>query len=65
MARLQLKESLGTQNEKTIQAEVEETKHSLKDSTMKDCVGKRITDSALECVRNAKTAKEAVEDCFD
>lgn len=32
---------------------------------MDQCVGRRITDRALECVKNAKTAEEIVDDCFD
>ncbi|HEY6726286.1 MAG TPA: hypothetical protein VI197_19755 [Polyangiaceae bacterium] len=65
VARLELRATLGSSNEKAILAEIDATKRELKDSTMKDCVGKRITNKALECVRNAATADEAAEDCFD
>ena len=65
VARLELKATLGAANEKAIASEIDATKRALKDSTMKDCVGKRITNKALECVRNAATADEAAEDCFD
>ena len=65
VARLELRATLGAANEKAILAEIDATKRDLKDSTMKDCVGKRITNKALECVRNASTADEAAEDCFD
>jgi len=65
VARLELRATLGATNEKAILAEIDATKRELKDSTMKDCVGKRITNKALECVRNAATADEAAEDCFD
>jgi hypothetical protein len=34
------------------------------DGTFKLCVGRRITDGALACVRSATTA-DAVEKCFD
>jgi hypothetical protein len=49
----------------TVKVEADRTKQVLRESTMKDCVGKRITDGAMECVRNAKTSQEIVEDCFD
>lgn len=65
VARLELRATLGASNEKAILAEIDATKRELKDSTMKDCVGKRITNKALECVRNAATADEAAEGCFD
>jgi hypothetical protein len=32
---------------------------------MKDCVGRRITNKAMRCVREAKNSKHIVEDCFD
>ncbi|HEY3235499.1 MAG TPA: hypothetical protein VGJ84_12350 [Polyangiaceae bacterium] len=35
------------------------------DPMMKQCVGKRITDKMMRCVRNAKTAKEIVSGCFN
>ncbi len=35
------------------------------DAMMKGCVGKRITNRALQCVRNAKTADIIQKDCFD
>jgi N-acetylglutamate synthase-like GNAT family acetyltransferase len=65
VARLELEETLGTRNDNTIKREIEDAKRALKESTLKDCVGKRITKSALECVRTATSAKIAVEDCFD
>jgi len=65
VARLELKANVGASNEKAILAEIDATKRELRDSTMKDCVGKRITNKALECVRKATTADEAAEDCFD
>lgn len=35
------------------------------DAMMKGCVGKRITERALKCVRHAKTADAIQKDCFD
>lgn len=52
--------------EKTEAAQqVEETKEAFHARSMEQCVGKRITDNALRCVQNAKSAKEIVNDCFD
>ena len=64
IARLEL-EKRNPNNQPAVEEEIESTKKSLRDTTMKDCVGKRITASAMKCVRNAKTSKEIVEDCFD
>ncbi len=63
-ARLEMEERLGKPDEKLVASEVAATKKSMRDAMMKQCVGKRITDSALECVKNAKTSKELTEDCF-
>jgi hypothetical protein len=65
VARLELEENLGARHPDAVEREVESTKRDLKQSTMKDCVGKRITRSALECVRAAKTSKQIVSECFD
>jgi hypothetical protein len=35
-----------------------------RDVMMRKCVGKRITDGIMHCVRNAKTSEEIVEECF-
>jgi small lipoprotein (TIGR04454 family) len=45
--------------------QIDEMKKQLRETTMKDCVGKRITEGAMRCVREAKTSKEIVEQCFD
>lgn len=46
-------------------SQIETIRARLKDSMMRNCVGKRITDKALRCVRQAKSAKEIEERCFD
>jgi small lipoprotein (TIGR04454 family) len=63
IARLELEQR--TSNAEAIKEEIESTKESLKQTTMKDCVGKRITTHAMQCVRKAKTSKEIIERCFD
>lgn len=57
-------EQRGNLPKSEIPAEVEATKASLRETTMKDCAGKRITDDAMKCVR-AATASADVIDCFD
>jgi small lipoprotein (TIGR04454 family) len=46
-------------------AQIETIRARVKESMLKNCVGKRITDKALRCMREAKTAKEIEERCFD
>ena len=48
-----------------VQKQVEETRQAFKAKTKEQCVGKRVTDSALRCVRNAKTAEEIVQECLN
>jgi len=64
IARLEL-EKRHQDSPEVVEAEVHRTKQVLRESTMRDCVGKRITKDAMDCVRNAKTSQEIVEDCFD
>jgi hypothetical protein len=64
IARLDL-EQRSQSEPKAIEAQVEELKTQLRETTMKDCVGKRITENAMRCVRQAKSSKEIVERCFD
>lgn len=44
--------------------EIQRLKESVRESTMKDCVGNRITDGAMQCVREANSSKEVIH-CFD
>ena len=63
-ARLELRERMGEADAKLLDAEVNATKQAMRESMMNNCVGKRITESALECVREAQTTKELTEGCF-
>jgi hypothetical protein len=47
------------------QAQVAETKQTFEPLAVDQCIGKRITDGALRCVRDAKSAQEIVDDCFN
>lgn len=64
IARLELEKRLPN-DPAGVEQQVEEMKQELRETTMKDCVGKRITARAMQCVRDAKTSKEIVETCFD
>lgn len=64
VARLEL-EKKNPGNPEAVKDEIEATKKSVRESMLKECVGRRITDDAMRCVRKAKTSKEVVEDCFD
>lgn len=64
IAELEL-ESTQTVSGAELQAEVEATKRAFKDEAMRDCVGKRVTEDALACVRSATTASQIVQECFD
>lgn len=44
--------------------EIKETKAALRKDTLRGCVGRRISDKALVCVRSAKTAQQIVNECF-
>jgi hypothetical protein len=48
-----------------IAKEVADTKQAFQAKAKQECVGKRITDGALRCVRNAKTAEEVVRECLN
>jgi hypothetical protein len=45
--------------------QVEVIRARVRDAMMKGCVGKRITERALQCVRKAKTSDVIQKDCFD
>ncbi|HMJ16581.1 MAG TPA: hypothetical protein VK524_34440, partial [Polyangiaceae bacterium] len=46
---------------KAVEREVLEAKKSLRTATMKECVGRRITDRAMRCVREAQSSKQIIE----
>ena len=61
-ARLKIQETRPGREE-TVEREVAELKNKLRDKTLQGCVGKRITERAMNCVREAKSS-EAVQECF-
>ncbi|MEO7034806.1 MAG: hypothetical protein ABI548_12935 [Polyangiaceae bacterium] len=64
IATLEIEKSAGTSDAKTVSEQVDETKKALATNTLKDCVGKRITEHAMVCVHGAKTSQQIVDDCF-
>jgi hypothetical protein len=64
IATLELEKNAGTNDPKSVGAQVDETKKALATNTLKDCVGKRITERAMQCVHTAKTSQQIVDDCF-
>jgi hypothetical protein len=43
---------------------VKETLDALRKTTKQDCVGRRIDDGAMACVRTASNAQQLVNECF-
>lgn len=64
IAELELKEAKSA-DPADVQRQVTETKEAFRSKMKTQCVGKRVTDYALRCVRNAKTAEEIVQKCLD
>jgi hypothetical protein len=46
-------------------SEIAQAQRSLHDQALSRCVGKRITQRALDCVAQATTADQIVNQCFD
>ena len=48
----------------TAKEQLERTRSWVKESQLKSCVGRRITDAAMQCVRAAKKAQDITDHCF-
>jgi hypothetical protein len=64
IATLELEKAGAPIDAKSVAQQIDETKKALASNTLKDCVGKRITERAMQCVRTAKTSSQIVDDCF-
>jgi hypothetical protein len=64
VAKLELKKNQPATDPEGIKEELESTRKWVNETTLKDCVGKRITDRAMRCVRSATSSEQIVEDCF-
>lgn len=47
-----------------VDKELEAIENAMRPAMMERCVGKRISDGALKCVRSAKTADEIISVCL-
>jgi hypothetical protein len=65
ITQLELKKRTTVTDRKIVEQEVADTKKSLHDQMMKDCVGRRITDRAMRCVRDANSTKQIIDECFN
>lgn len=63
-AELQLKGQLDVSSD-VVKAELDAIEASMKEAMMQKCVGKRITDGALACVKRAQSSKQLLDECLD
>jgi predicted nucleotide-binding protein len=52
-------------NPSEIQETIAKTKQAFRDQAVKQCVGRRITKDARQCLEAANTAEQIVKECFD
>jgi hypothetical protein len=64
VAQLELAASPAGKDPETAKEHLERTRNWVKEGQLKSCVGRRITDRAMQCVRAAKRAEEITDDCF-
>ncbi len=63
IVQLELEEQ-GITDPKVIEKRKRETRDQKREELLEGCVGKRISESALACIDNAKTSKEITEKCL-
>jgi hypothetical protein len=64
VTELELKSSVVGRDPDTAKEQLERTRSWVKESQLKACVGRRITDAAMQCVRGASKAQEITDNCF-
>jgi hypothetical protein len=64
VTELELKASPVGRDPETAKEQLERTRSWVKESQLKSCVGRRITDKAMDCVRTATKAEEITDACF-
>ena len=64
VTELELKSSPVGQDPDNAKEQLERTRAWVKESQLKSCIGRRITDAAMSCVRSAKKAQEITDGCF-
>jgi hypothetical protein len=63
IVELELKDQ-GITDPKLVEIRKAETRASKREALIKSCVGKRISESALACIQNAREATEVTEKCL-
>jgi hypothetical protein len=64
VTQLEVQASPAGRDPTTAQEQLERTRSWVKEGQLKQCVGRRITDAAMRCVRAAKKAEEITDTCF-
>jgi hypothetical protein len=64
VTQLELQSSPAGRDPDTAKEQLERTRNWVKESQLKSCVGRRITEGAMKCVRAAKKAQEITDSCF-
>lgn len=64
VTQLELASSPVGRDPDTAKEQLERTRNWVKESQLKSCVGRRITERAMQCVRGAKKAAEITDRCF-
>jgi hypothetical protein len=64
VTQLELQSSAAGRDPDTAKEQLERTRSWVKESQLKECVGRRITDAAMQCVRTATKAQDITDRCF-
>jgi hypothetical protein len=64
VTELELRASPVGRDPDTAKEQLERTRSWVKESQLKSCVGRRITDAAMQCVRAATKAEQITDTCF-
>jgi len=62
VARLELEQAHAGSD--VVQSEVKLAKESFKKDMNRRCIGRRVTQEAMNCVRTAKTSEQIEKECF-
>ena len=64
VTKLELQSSAVGRDPDTAKEQLERTRSWVKESQLKECVGRRITGAAMQCVRTATKAQDITDRCF-
>ncbi len=51
-------------NQADVQSQIQGTQAAFKDRLMTDCVGRRLRQGTLDCLKQATSAEAAIKSCF-